>query len=372
MLNNNIIQANDKVSLTTSVLDILSDPVNLSSIKVNSVKLAGDVKNNFEGLFDDQNQVMSLDLSGIIKTPGVYTMALDISIEGKKKTLSASQVFSIVKAVHVKDVNVGVTDDKQLEISKLDSVENQMKLPALTASAAAFDIFHVAFTVSPSNLRMHQTFIRFTNLETGDDVLFVSHDSGDYMHTSVSLGIESETFSYASGKYSVSILVGDSKASNAIEWIIGDVDFTFPSRPIKNHPLYTKALLHTSDNTLKALPEITHKMRPPAERATTFMSSLFTFLSVLPLVAFLGFMYSLGSNVSRLNSVSSILFVCCISAAILLYTGYWLGLPGFSFYQTIKYICLLAPLTVIIGRSALAHMVRARGVAEAAAEKKET
>jgi hypothetical protein len=49
----------------------------------------------------------------------------------------------------------------------------------------------------------------------------------------------------------------------------------------------------------------------------------------------------------------ALLFMCCLIGTVLLYSSYWLALPGFSFYQTIYYICFLAPVTFVIGRYAL-------------------
>ena len=371
MLSKNIFNSNERVSMTASAINVLSDPVPLSSIKVNSVKMAGESKNSFEGLFEKQGQTLSLDLSDTIKNPGVYTMSLDIHVEGRKKALSTVPIaFSIVRPVVVKDVHVGVTDDKHLEVSKLDAVKTENTLPFLSVSASEFDNFHVAFSIAPSNLKMHQAFVRFTNLDLGEEVVFICRDNAGYMHTSISLGVESESFSYASGVYTVSILVGDTRALAAVEWIIGSVALSFPSKPVRSHPLYAKSLLHTSDYTLKALPEIVHKMRPPAERASFFVSSLFTFLTLLPLVVFIVFVCSLKLNTNRLNSLSSILFLCCVALAILLYSGYWFGLAGFSFYQVIKYICFLAPVTAVIGRSALGHLIHVRELEEQEEQKK--
>lgn len=335
----------------------------ISSIEVISVKSEG-ARSVFEGPFENNNGIMLLDLSETVMSPGVYTITLDIVLEGNQKKLSTSAVFSLVRPIQIKSVSVGITDGKEILLEALREVKTEMSLPLLSASASAFEVLHIVFQITPSNFNLHQNFVKFTNLETNEGVIFNSKKEGPYIHAAISLGLESDTFSYSSGKYSMSILLGDSKISKGIEWIIGYTNLSFPSPPAKSHPLYAKSLLYTSDNTLKALPEITHKMRLPAQRATYFMSSLFTFLSLVPLVFFLRFVFSLKPNLTRLNSLSSGLFVLFISIVLLLYACYWFGLQGFSFYQTIKYLCFLVPITIFVGRASLSSVVQSRHLSE--------
>ncbi len=114
--------------------------------------------------------------------------------------------------------------------------------------------------------------------------------------------------------------------------------------------------------TLVALPEIEHVMRLPAKKASDFMASLFTLLTALPLVAFLVFVASLAPEVKGLTSLSGGFFSLCLAFTLGLYVCYWLALDGVSFYQTIKYLFCVFPLTVIIGRYSLS-VVSARRTA---------
>jgi hypothetical protein len=54
---------------------------------------------------------------------------------------------------------------------------------------------------------------------------------------------------------------------------------------------------------------------------------------------------------------------------LLLYVSYWLSLKGVSFYETIKYLCILTPVTVVVGSYSLASVKAMRVKAEAAKEK---
>ena len=147
---------------------------------------------------------------------------------------------------------------------------------------------------------------------------------------------------------------------NPTEWVVGSIDLTFPAKAKPHFALYTKPLMYESDNTLTPLPEIVHQMRPPAKRASMFMATVFTAAVIAPLVVFVGYVLSLSPNLHRLKSLSSYLFIGCMAALILLIIGYWLALPAFDFYETIRYLCLLVPITMVVGSSATSSVTRRR------------
>ena len=358
--NKNVLVSSEKIELSAVAYDILSNPVTLKSIEVKSLVRGGESSSFFVGQFDEN---FTIDLSSAVKVPGVYSMTIAATVEETKKPIIFTNSFSVVKTMSVKAVHAGITDEKSLEISQLDAVDAPMNLTSGKADASNYDVFHIAFQVSPSTFKAHQTFVVFKHIRKNDDfvdseAVFVASLVGEYLHVAVSVGTEAEAFSYVSGRYSVSIFVGDSRASRPIEWKVGSIELSFPVRPVKTYALYTKSLLHTSDNTLVALPEITHVMRPPAARASVFMSTLFTALTLLPLIWFIFFTLSSKPDMIYLKSVPSFLFLGCIASALLLYVAYWLALPGFTFYQAIKYICILAPVTAVVGKSALSTVAR--------------
>ena len=355
-LKKDVFKSKEKVVIKLQAYDFLSKTLSLGKIRLKSLQSHESSDNILEADFNED----SLDITSSLKIPGVYKLILEVSIDGNKKALIFEKYITVTTSFELAKVYCGVSDEKFLDISKLHPVTAQQELPALTAKASSFDVFHLAFQIKPSSYKPHQKFVRFTNRQTQENVVFNSIKDGDSFHLSISLGTESETFSYSSGKYDISILVGDFSSSENIELNIGIIELVFPSKPVKSYPLYTRSLLHTSDNTLKALPEITHKMRPPAKRASLMMSTTFTFLTLLPLVVFVFFTFSLKFTITRLKSVSSILFVSFLVLMLLLYTGYWLGITGFSFYQTIRYICFLVPLIIIFGRSTISDVASYR------------
>jgi hypothetical protein len=348
----------DTISLSVEAFDILSKPVKLSGVSLKALTKKGSSSSIFYGLFDKSN---SVDLTAVVKTPGQYTLTLEVAVEGKEvKVLTGTKIISVVQEINVGNVRAGITDEKVLDLDRLEIVSSQNDLidMKMKGKGPNFDVFHVAFETSPTGLKAEQRFLKLSHTSSEVHAIFQAEADGIHQHVSIALGTEAETFAYTNGTYVVSILIGDVRAVKAIEWVLGNIELSFPTRPVKTHSLYTKSLLHTSDTTLTALPEISHKMRPPAPRASAFMSTLFTGLALFPLVLFVVFIFYLKPNLDRLKSLSSILFVGCIAGAILLYSGYWLGLSNFSFYQTIKYICFLAPATIIIGSCALSSIVQ--------------
>lgn len=172
-------------------------------------------------------------------------------------------------------------------------------------------------------------------------------------------GVHSTLHLTGGGRFSAAILLGDVRGRDAVEWILGEIilEFAPVRRAHTNESLYSKPLLYSSDQTLTPLPEITHQMRPPPERASLVMSFLFTALSLMPLACLVFFMMCQKPNLNRLTSGSGMAFVVCLLGALSLYTGYWLALPGFDFYSTIKYMCILFPCLLLVGRRALGFLI---------------
>jgi hypothetical protein len=244
----------------------------------------------------------------------------------------------------------------------------------LAASAAADDYVHVSFGVStPSKVgkrfqKPHQVFVKFTHVESGTSTYFVGASEGTLgesavgakYRVAVAVAKEVETFKHLSGTYTVSILASDVAYVNPTEWVVGSIDLTLPVKAKPHFALYTKPLMYESDNTLAPLSEIVHQMRPPAKRASAFMATVFTAAVVVYLVGFVSHVLSLSPNLHRMRSLSSYLFVICMVTLMLLIVGYWLALDAFDFYDTIKYLCILVPITMVVGSSAIASVTHAR------------
>jgi hypothetical protein len=311
----------------------------------------------------------SISLSDQKLGPGRYIAHLSVSVPSKTNPIKYQGYFTVVDKITISQVHAGVTDSKVASSSELRSVSIPNSFSGSTASAVGMDIVHITYVVSPAHesekaKKPHQSFVRFTHVETGFSTIFPAKRNGEgsqFEYTAaIVLGEEVESFNYLSGAYTLSALVGDATFAEPLEWIIGSMDLKFPTKPVINLPLYAKSLLHTSDNTLTALPEIEHQMRPPAKRASDVMAGAFTLLTIIPLLAFIGFNLSLKPNLVYLRSLVSIAFVACLAGTLILYSGYWLAIEGLSFYKTIKYLGFSLPVTLVLGYYSLQSVIKTR------------
>ncbi len=275
--------------------------------------------------------------------------------------------------VELTEVFVGVTDSTGSSRSHLTNVLLDGSVATFSAGSSDGEHIDVEFALTRDHsgqegslTRPHQAFVSFKHNNSDTAVVFVakklesSSISKLQYGLKVSLGEEIVNFVHLSGVYTITILIGDAAISSPIEQLVGRVNLKFPAKQVVNFPLYAKSLLHNSDVTLRALPEIFHLMRPAAKQAGSFTSTLFTGLAVCPLLVFVGFLIHLKPNLRRMSSLSSILLTMFMTMTLLLYVGYWLALDGFSFYETIKYLCFIFPFTIFVGKHALSSVTANR------------
>lgn len=348
------ITSSDK-SLKVIVKNSLGIPLKTIEIEVKSINILGKSNNYFTGITKEG----SFDLpSEVLNQPSLYQISLSIKLDGRQKPLSITLPFAVKTTFTIKDVQIATTPSKTAVSADFTSIKKQNTLSAMSAYSSS-DNIHVGFKITSDATisAPHQAFVKYTHIATGISSYFVGDVSkisaSEYKYKSVvALSDEIETFVRHSGPYTVTILIGD-VSGKAEEWILGTMTITFPQKENKILPLYTKSLLDASDNTLNALPEIIHQNRPPSKRASYITALAFTILSLVPLFALISFFFSLKCEISLLKSPSTILFMGLLIGTVLLYLSYWLAMPGFSFYQTIYYICFLAPGTFVVGRYAL-------------------
>ena len=367
-LEKNQFAASESIFLTLRSKNVIGDDVAVEVAEVSSVKKIGKDSNLFQGPMSAEGGRMKVDLSEAALYPGRYQLTVSISVVGRSKPILHEELFAVLSPYDVRGVRFGITGNKKLSTDGLAEVETEKGLHSvMRASAFKSENIHVYFAVvaplmteKHRFIKPHQVFVRIANVITGNSKIFLgfwdgklSEAVGGNFYSSINLAEESASFDYQSGEYLVSILVADF-AAEPVEWVVGTVFLELSAEPKKESALYVKSLLDASDRTLKPLPEITHRMRPPAKRASIIMSTLFTLLSLAPLAAFIYFTSTLKLKLSKLlNSIPNVLFVGCVVTALLMYAGYWLGMPGLNFYDTIKYIAVLTPITVIVGRNAL-------------------
>lgn len=359
--------------ITFKATNILDMPMTITGLEVKSLKHSNSGDIVFRGPIEGN----MLDLSSNQLKVGRYVLDLSVTVAERSNAVNFKKYFTVKDTISISDVLAGLTNSKQTSISDLEQV-SENSLSGVQGAALDNDVFHVAFTLSAKSFaKPHQSIIRFSHLESNIDTFFqakptraLSDSKGSVYRSTVSLADEIESFLYLSGDYSVEIICSDAAYVNQIQYRLGTVTFKFPPKPSTESSLYTKSLLHTSDNTLAALPEIAHVMRPPAKQASLFMSTLFTILVVSPLLVYLGVVLSKTKNLNRLKNMSVLLFAISLIAILGLYLGYWFALPGFSFYETIRHMLFILPIVYLIGRTALGAISQDRSKEEVEKKKK--
>jgi hypothetical protein len=359
-----ILSSVEKRQLVVEVYDMLGNNMRVEGVEVVLIKTVGKDNTVVQGEKFSGNIV---DISQYKLDPARYAVSLAVTVAGKSSVVKFQGNFAVVDSIVVNSVHAGVTESKS--VSNLPEVMSVNAWNGASGSSVSHDFVHISFSVSAKLegeklKKPHQSFVRFTHIQSGFSVLFPATKVGDGTsmdyQTTVSLADVVENFDYLSGAYTSSILIGDATFAEPVEWIVGSLDLKFPAKVVNNLPLYARSLLHTSDTTLTALPEIEHQMRPPAQRASDFMAATFTVLTLIPLLGFIVFNLSLRPNLAYLRSLTSIAFVICLTATLLLYAGYWLAIEGLSFYKTIKYLCFSFPVTLFLGYHSLQSVIKVR------------
>lgn len=352
-------------TLEYTAKNILGKELKIESIEVLFVKTVGKDQSFLQNENIEGNRI---DLSSLQLTAGRYHVSISVGIKNKPTRIPIQSYFIVTESAQIVEVNAAITSSAQVTTSDWTGVTTQNSFHG-DGNAAAGHVFHVNFQVTSSTgkskiRKPHQSIVRLTEEVSGQSVYFVaSKNTGDSQHEytlAVPLVDEVEKFAYTSGTWIITILIADTTYTTPLEFVVGSVDLKFPSKPTPTYPLYAKALLHTSDITLKALPEIEHQMRPPAKRASDFMAAVFTAIVLVPLVVFVGYIISLKPNLARFNSLSTVAFLVAMIALIGLYLSYWFAIDGVTFYKTIQYLCILFPVIIFLGSYALSSVMETR------------
>lgn len=358
------------------VKDAFGKDIVPTSMVVNSVKKSGrDSKVLADITLDTSKKVLKFDKATSDITPGIYEIEVALSVPDRTKEIVHTVYFTIKNTMDIFDVRAGVSSSKSSSVDDLVIVDSENNWSGEKGSFYQGQYVHVAFTVATPIktgvrfVKPHQVFVKFSHEESGVTSFFVGASGGTYTPakgdkysgfgakygTTVSLAGEADTFYHLSGNYIVSILVGDA-TTDAQEYVVGSVRLEFNTQEEKFYPLYVKSLLHTSDHTLKPLPEIKHRMRDPPKTATLFMSGSFTLFVLVPLVAFIAYALSLKFDLRYMTSMG-MLYMVGVTGIVVLYVAYWFTLPGASFYETVMYIVFLMPILLVIGNRAVSSII---------------
>lgn len=216
----------------------------------------------------------------------------------------------------------------------------------------------------------HQVFVQLVNEETKQEIVFVAEPesvtatNGAYKFE-LNVATRAKDFGHSSGKYIVSLIVGDSVISNPFNWKIGAVKLTFPSTSSENlHKGVPKSQAPWLKAVYEKKDEIVHLFRTPEKRPAQVVSDAFSILVLAPLIVLFGLWAKIGINFGNLQlSLSALIFHSSVAAIFSLYALFWLRLNMFT---TVKCLLGLAVVAFLSGHSLLKKLASDREKRESA------
>ncbi|EFN54670.1 hypothetical protein CHLNCDRAFT_135274 [Chlorella variabilis] len=194
-----------------------------------------------------------------------------------------------------------------------------MKVSLATALASAPD----------EDFRPQQVFLRLTSRVSGGAAYFaaVKAKDGTLYATAKSADIQKQV-GLQSGAYDATLLVGDTRSAQPVQWSLGEVQVLHP--PLDDGSQPEGAAYRAMDRLFTPLPEILHMHRKPERRAPAIVSLVFTLLAAAPVVLYVGVALQLGGNLKGFPSGAGFLaaagFHLGLLAILALYLLFWIQL----------------------------------------------
>jgi len=262
-----------------------------------------------------------------------------------------AKVVPVFKTVVLENVEIGAVDIDQAKAAKLTGAT----YPAKLSKAIVADRHHkliLKFTVkdqeSGEKLKVHQAFVKLA-MKNSEIIYVAERDNVGTYRFDLDVNAKAEEFGGNGGTYAMSVIIGDAKISNSINWHLADVKFEFPA---------DASTKDSTDAWDKPKPEIKHMFREPEKRPPALVSTAFTVLCILPFVALFLVWGKLGANISLFPfGLSSIFFTIFLGAIFVLYVCFWLQLNMFT---SMKYLIMIGVVAFLSGNSLLVKIAEKR------------
>ncbi|CAG2177440.1 unnamed protein product, partial [Oppiella nova] len=306
---------------------------------------------------------------------GQYSVSISVS---KSDSRFVSNFAQILKVVVLTEVSVdfgeiavlfgdtgGTAKQHRLEFPKTLS-------EVLDADSQQRIVFRFALkdakSASKEPMSAHQTFVRFANSRSAQEVVFVAEmDSELNFKLDLNLHSKAKDFRHLSGEYEISLLIGDPVIQNPIHWSVARVRLHFAGDQSERE---------APKDAFGAKPEIRHEFRAHEKRPAPVVSNAFSVLALLPLALLFALVSApigqsvsdsslsppqwlrLGVNFGRFSlSLSALVFHSSLAAIFLLYGLFFYTL---NMFETCKYLTPVAALAFLAGHQLLARLNRVK------------
>lgn len=164
---------------------------------------------------------------------------------GNTQSSSSSSSSSAVKKdkrLAIVEATIGVADADQSTPPKLSDIAYPNKVAkVLEADHHHKVIFKFALTdaTTSEKVRAHQTFVRFFNEASGSEIIFVAEPDPTAIYKfDLDVNSKAKEFDARSGKYGISLIVGDAAYSNPLWWDVADIHIKFQGKPKQKDARY--------------------------------------------------------------------------------------------------------------------------------------
>ncbi|CAG5124850.1 unnamed protein product [Candidula unifasciata] len=350
-------------SVKVYVTDLLGGSLGEMTVTAESARHLGDdavvlSKKQFTPVASDKS-LFELNFLEAKPAKGFYKLTINVvpkKADPKLIGITGAEVeVKVTTKVSVENVEIGVADKDQATAAKTTRLVYPNKATNVLEADHHQKIvmkFQLKDKTTGQLLTAHQTFIRLTNLNTKEEIIFITEaDTTLTNKFDLDVGASSKEFDSLSGKYSMELIVGDAVIENPFSWHLTDVSLTFPeggeTKPDKQSQYAKK-------------PEIKHKFNEPEKRPPATVSLAFTGLVLLPLLILLILWIRIGVNVSNFPlSLSAVGFHVCLGAIFALYYCYWVQL---NMFQTLRWLGIIAIPTFIFGNRLLSALASKRAL----------
>ncbi len=292
----------------------------------------------------DNTYALSLG-ENVLLNPGNKAVKFNLksnSSFGDDRPHAVTQNFKVLAQVSATD----------LSIEKIVKGTNH-PVSGLVASGKNADKLLLSVNIKDHSSKLEDLLcqFQFQHEEFGNHAAFIEKaelsDSNWNCKVKIMLLKEAETFQYRTGKYQLCVkvhnkfLVADDKKSSVCDTIFLD----FPNVPSRKPlPLYSRSLLHESDNSLHALPEQHHTPAPPHPGYPVIVTLFFCGLVIAPLLAFAYVALGVGSNLHcRGDFLWAAVHQACIGGALLCISLLWFSVN----FPVVRYLVALVSVLLI-------------------------
>ena len=180
-----------------------------------------------------------VDLMAVKPGKGFYELTLTAQPSKANEKWAGNEaallLVKVLGSIDIGKVEIGVGDADQSTAPKLNSLTHPKKLEkALTADHHHKVIlkFAVKDKASGAKVKVHQAFVKLAKGEA--EIIYVAEpDSSNNYKFELDVAGKAKEFGSQSGKYTLSLIVGDAVISNPLNWHLADIDLQFPG----NNPL---------------------------------------------------------------------------------------------------------------------------------------